>query len=58
MAHNEFASAVITETDWQEDLDNQCQQLSTQLTGRINLVVVFATGHFQSELEELSLIHI
>lgn len=53
MAHNEFASAVITETDWQEDLDNQCQQLSTQLTGRINLVVVFASGHFQSELEEI-----
>ncbi len=50
---NQFASAVITTDAWQSELDACCQRLRDGLDGQIDLLVMFVSSHFQSELEHI-----
>ena len=54
MAQNAFASAVITTTDWKVALETSCRKLNSHFSSQIDLLVIFASTHFQTQLEEIT----
>ena len=54
MPQNKFASAVVTTTDWRPSLEKSCQDLKLRFKDRVDLLVVFVSNHFQSQLEEIT----
>ena len=53
MSNNQFASTVVRSLDWRLPIEDSCKKLGEQLPGGIDLLTVFVSPHFQSELEEI-----
>ena len=53
MSNNQFASAVVRSLDWRLPIEESCKKLGEQLPDGIDLLTVFISPHFQSELEEI-----
>ena len=53
MPQNEFASAVVTTTNWRPALEKSCQDLIRRFNRPVDVLVVFVSPHFQTQLEEI-----